>query len=84
VLFGDDSRATGFAGCNHFTATYSLGSSNLRLSAIAMTRMYCVETMELEGRYVSALESTRTYRVTGSRLELLNDRDIVVALFEKR
>ena len=50
---------------------------------IAMTRMFYAETMDLERAYVSVLEATRTYRHSGTRLELTADGG-AVAVFEKR
>ena len=83
LLLADNDRASGFAGCNQFSGSYALASESLRFSAMAMTRMYCADTADLEQRYVSALEATRAYRVTGARLELL-DNQSVIAAFEKR
>jgi heat shock protein HslJ len=83
LLLGDDSHANGFAGCNHFSAAYSITSESLRVSSIAMTRMFCAETMELEQQYVSVLQATRAYRLNGARLELRSDTGLV-AVFEPR
>jgi heat shock protein HslJ len=83
LLLGDDNRANGFAGCNRFSAAYSMTSDSLRLSSIAMTRMFCAETMDLEQQYVSVLAATRAYRLNGTQLELRTDGGLV-AVFEKR
>jgi heat shock protein HslJ len=83
LLAQEDARAGGFAGCNRFTATYALTSDRLRFSPIATTRMFCNEGMDLEQRYVTALEATRAYRLVGPRLELVADAG-VVARFEAR
>jgi heat shock protein HslJ len=82
LLLGNDNRASGFAGCNQFSGAYSLGSDSLKFSNMAMTRMFCADTADLEQGYVAALESIRAYRVSETTLELLDDQR-VVAVFEK-
>ena len=83
LLAVEDTRAGGFAGCNRFAATYVLAPDRLRFGPIGTTRMFCAEGMDLERRYVTALEATRVYRLTGPRLELVGD-DGVVARFDTR
>jgi heat shock protein HslJ len=83
TLAANSSRASGFAGCNQFSGEYKVNADNLQLSSMVMTRMFCTETMDLEKQYVAALESTRAYRMTGPRLELLADGKVIAA-FEKR
>jgi heat shock protein HslJ len=82
LLSARDARASGFAGCNQFTGRYELSGDALRLGPLAMTRMACPDSMDLEQRYSSALEATRTYRIKGSQLELLAG-DRVVAVFQQ-
>jgi len=83
VLDADATRAAGFAGCNRFTTSYTLGAAELRFGNIAATRMFCADTMTLEDRYLAALGGTRSFRVTGGRLDLLGDTG-VTARFERR
>ena len=66
-----DKRASGFAGCNRLAAAYDLTADRLTFNQIATTRMFCAEGMDLEQRYLAALESTRTYRLSGQDLELV-------------
>lgn len=72
-----DSRVSGFAGCNRLTAGYQLTAERLTFTQIATTRMFCAEAMDLERRYLTALEATRAYRLTQSRLELLGDTGVI-------
>ena len=83
VLADSGGRASGFAGCNQFSATYDLTNDTIKITGVAMTYMFCVDAMELERNYLAALESARAYRLTGTRLELLAGEK-VVARFEKR
>jgi putative lipoprotein len=74
-------RASGFAGCNRFSSTYETSGAALRFTAPVSTRMACATGMELEMAYLNAIAATRSYRTTGSALELLGDRGTVLARF---
>jgi heat shock protein HslJ len=83
MLAAEGARASGFAGCNQFGASYTTESDRLRFGAIALTRMFCSAQMDLEQRYMSALEATRTYRLTGQHLELVGNRGVVALLIRR-
>ena len=72
VSFAKDGKATGSAGCNHFTSTYQEGSGALTFTAPAATRRMCVTpgVMEQEQFFLKALESVATMRMEGDGLEL--------------
>jgi heat shock protein HslJ len=73
LVFSDSARAAGFAGCNRWFGTYSLDGTALRFGHIGMTRMACEEGMPLEQQLARALEATRTYRLNGNELILLDE-----------
>lgn len=77
LLTATDTRVSGFAGCNRLMGSYELTGARLRFSQLATTRMFCANTMDLEQRYLAALEATRTYRLTGRELDLTGDRGVV-------
>lgn len=81
TLAGAGPSATGFAGCNRLTGSYESTGDSLRFGAVATTRMHCEGAMELEQRYLAALEATRRYRVSESGLELLDAEGAVLAKF---
>jgi heat shock protein HslJ len=72
LAFGADGRASGSAGCNNFTAGYTVDGSSLRFGPAAATRKMCPEAdvMEQEASFLKALESVSTARVEADRLEL--------------
>lgn len=78
-----DGRANGFAGCNGFFGSYVVSGAALRFSELGATRKACATGMELESRYLAALEATRAYRLTPQGLELRGDT-AVVARFTPR
>jgi heat shock protein HslJ len=56
ITFGDDGRAYGNAGCNHWFAGYQLDGDTLSFSAAGSTRKMCAEAlMEQEARFLESL-----------------------------
>ena len=77
LLLDDDGRLSGDAGCNRYTASYTLTASGLEIGAPAGTRMMCPEpVMEQEARYLGWLPEVRAHRVSiggsGRSLDLDN------------
>jgi len=73
LIFGEDGRLSGSAGCNTYTTSYEVSDQSLRIGLIASTRMLCNEpagVMEQETRFLQALGTVATYRSDGERLEL--------------
>jgi len=79
----DKKRVTGYSGVNIFSGGYEATGSKLRMSKMASTRRAGPpELMKLEATYLKALSGTRSYRIDGDTLELLNVHGQVVARFE--
>ena len=74
-LDGAEDRASGNSGCNGFSGPYVLQGASLRLGPLASTRRACTdeEMNRQETALFQALESTRTWRVTGDTLVLSGD-----------
>jgi putative lipoprotein len=70
-----DMRAGGRGGCNSWFAQAELGDGTLVFSAVAATRMACTsETATAqETAWFAALAATRSYRVDGDKLVLLDE-----------
>jgi len=45
-----------------------------------MARMACPSGMELETKFGAALDATRSYRITGNRLDLVGETGVVASL----
>ena len=82
MLQGSESRAAGFAGCNRFTGGYIVGAGELSFENMAMTKRLCSEGMGLERDFSRALTVTRSYRIDGGTLSLIDQNGTVVAVFE--
>jgi len=76
-------RVTGYSGVNIFSGGYDATDSRLRMSQMASTRRAGPpELMKLETALLKALSATRSYRVSGDKLELIDSGGRTVARFE--
>jgi heat shock protein HslJ len=78
-------QISGSAGCNHFFGTYEVSGSDLTISDVARTEMYCADpegVMDQEETFAAALTSAASYRLDGARLELLDATGNVILAFE--
>ena len=76
-------KVTGSGGCNRFTGDYDKGVQTLRMRFLTATRMACPE-LRGEAAFLKVLEQTWGYRITGRRLELLDERGAVLGELEER
>jgi heat shock protein HslJ len=63
-------RAVGFAGCNRFSASYTLAGDSLRFGPATATKMACADGDELERGFLGALPAVSIYQATDSTLTL--------------
>lgn len=63
-------RAVGFAGCNRFSASYTLTGDSLRFGPAIATKMACADGDVLERRFLGTLPVVATYEATDSALIL--------------
>lgn len=69
-LDSTDSHAAGFAGCNHYRASYTLAGDSLRFGPVLATKMACADGDDLERSFLAALPLAATYESTDSALIL--------------
>jgi len=66
-------RATGYSGVNSFAGAYESAGAALKFGPIASTRRAGPPAaMAFESAYFKALGATRSYRIAGDQLELLD------------
>ncbi|MET0535577.1 MAG: META domain-containing protein [Steroidobacter sp.] len=78
-----DSSVVGYAGCNRISSTHRTSGSQLSFGEVIATRMFC-DDMPTETALLEVMKSTTSWRITGSRLELLDARQRSLAAFEAR
>jgi copper homeostasis protein (lipoprotein) len=78
------SRVTGFGGCNELTGTYSLKGNEITFGGVAVTQRACIDGMDTEGIFLTALKGVRSWKISGEHLELCDAAGTTIARFEAR
>ncbi len=71
--FSQDGKVSGMAGCNRYTASYSVDGQSIVIGPAASTKMMCLEpagVMEQESAFLQVLSTAATFRLEGDQLEL--------------
>ena len=66
----DSARVGGFAGCNGFGGPYTIHGDSLRFGSLVSTMMACSGGMQVEAKYLAALQATRRYELSTTQLKL--------------
>ena len=82
VLTSDDSRVSGFSGCNRFMGGYSQDNKQIQFGPLAGTMMACMKGMEQEQTFLKTLESSVHFSITGEELTLYGADDKLIMRFE--
>lgn len=83
TLDSSQQRVAGNAGCNRLVGSYTLQGDQLSFSQMATTRMMCID-QEREDAFVKSLEATKSWRIDGAQLDLLDAGANLLARFEAR
>jgi putative lipoprotein len=79
-----ESRVTGFSGCNRFTGSWKVDETKLQFSGVASTKMACLgPAAQWESRFLKALETVSSYRISGPQLELIGSDGAAIATLER-
>ena len=72
-------------GCNRLTGPFTVkANKGLSFGDLAVTRMACPDTSEVEQRFHAALKGTSHWSIVKDRLELYGATGKPLAVFEKR
>lgn len=74
LVFGTDGRVSGRAACNQYGGKVTLNGASMIMDEVFSTKMACTAPalMEQERRFLEALQATRSYRMDGTKLVLLD------------
>lgn len=78
VFNNDEKTVSGYAGCNRFSASYTLTETEISFSKVVTTKMACPKGMEEERMFVEALESANRYTAQKDRVILFKDDTVLV------
>jgi copper homeostasis protein (lipoprotein) len=84
IVFHPAGGVTGSDGCNTINGGYTQAGETLKLGPLMGTLMACPIPDRLDRRFREALVMTRSWKVTGGELTLLDENGTVVARFEPR
>jgi copper homeostasis protein (lipoprotein) len=74
---------SGTTGCNRLVGQFTIDQASMTLVA-AGTLMACRDAAKAEIAMVGALKATRSYRITGRVLELIDEKGVTVARLEAK
>jgi heat shock protein HslJ len=64
IEFGADGRASGFAGCNTFTGTFTTDGTTLAIGPLATTKIACLRpASEVESEYLGSLAGVTSWEI---------------------
>jgi heat shock protein HslJ len=82
AMQSQNTNVTGNSGCNRMFGRYALENDMLKFDGLGGTKMFCEARMDLEQRFTNALMSVMRWKITGTTLELYDERGTAVATFE--
>jgi putative lipoprotein len=82
MLLEEESRAVATGGCNQVSGTYETSGTALTFSQLISTMKACSDGMDRDQALAKALETTASFRIEGSRLEIMDAPGSVLARFE--
>lgn len=80
----EEGKVSGNAGCNNFSASYTISGNNLTIGAAMTTRKLCAEPagiMDQEQQFLHALKKTHTYKLGRDRLQLRDEKGSLLVRF---
>jgi putative lipoprotein len=74
LVFNKDGRVSGLAACNQYGGTVKLSGESMIIEDVFSTLMACTAPalMDQETRFLEALRATRSYRMNGTKLVLVD------------
>jgi hypothetical protein len=75
---------SGSAGCNSYTAGYTVDGESLTIGRPAATMMFCEQpagVMDQEAAFLAAMQSASSYKLETEQLHILNEKGNVVVDF---
>jgi heat shock protein HslJ len=77
-------RVSGSTGCNRLSGRYKHDGQRLSLPPLETTRMICPDAIDIESRFLAALQKVARYRIVGSQLNLYDAKGVLLARFAAR
>jgi len=72
-------KVTGNDGCNNFFGDYTLEANSLKFGMLASTRMACPQIKDFDMEFNKMISATTHYRITGNKLELFENDELLAS-----
>lgn len=69
-----DGQISGNAGCNRYSAEYTVSQNQISFGLTLSTKMYC-PNMEIEKAYFNCLSKVKTYQLLGDKLTFFDENN---------
>ena len=77
-----EGKITGYSSCNRMQGTYTMEKDKITFGAIAVTKMFCFDTQEIEEKYLKALPEVRSWKCEQDKLYFLDENKQIIITFE--
>ena len=77
-----EGKISGYSSCNRMQGTYTLEKDRITFGPIAVTKMLCFDTNELEINYLQSISEVKFWEYKQNKLYFLNEKKEVVVVFE--
>ncbi|MGC3976759.1 MAG: META domain-containing protein [Paludibacteraceae bacterium] len=75
-------KVNGNGGCNRYFGSYQLNGNSIEISNIGSTKMFCMETANIEDEFFNTLKDKSEIKVIGSQLTFSKEGKTVL-IFQK-
>jgi heat shock protein HslJ len=79
-----DGKISGYSSCNRMQGTYTLEKEKITFGAIAVTKMLCFDTKDLETKFLQALSEVKSWEYKQNKLHFLNEQKQTIVVFEEK
>ena len=85
MVFGEEGRITGSAGCNHYFASYDMKGTTIAIGQAGSTMMYCMGegVMEQESAYLALLTRAASVNSVNDRLTFADAQGNMILSFAR-
>lgn len=79
-----EGKISGFSSCNRMQGTYTMGKNKINFGAIAVTKMFCFETQNIENKYLKLISEVKFWEYKQQKLYFLNEKKQTIIVFEEK
>jgi heat shock protein HslJ len=79
-----EGKISGYSSCNRMHGTYTLEKGKISFGAIAVTKMFCFDTKDLEDKFLKAISEVKFWEYKQNKLYFLNEKKQIIIVFEEK